>query len=239
MLEGARLCKDAFDMWQQGSLDIVACFATQKALEKYTDYISAELFSQFDQFYTVDESIAVKMSDSQFPQGIFVIANMLDNTLSSEKLRPDGKYLVLDDLQDPGNVGTLLRTADAVGVDAVIMCSSCELYNPKVIRSAMGSMLRLEIMIGDSFENTAQMLKNKDIHIYASVIDKDASSVTKVDYSGGCAVVLGNEGNGMCAEDVQLCDERITIRMHGNINSLNVATAGSIILWEMCRGDNL
>ena len=136
-------------------------------------------------------------------------------------------------------MGTLLRTADAVGVDAVIMCNDCcELYNPKVLRSAMGSALRLDIMITESLSDAADAFKNAGVRLYASVIDKDAVSVTAADYSGGCAVVLGNEGNGMSAQDVALCDERITIRMHGNINSLNVATAGSIILWEMCRGDD-
>lgn len=240
VLEGARLCKDAFDMWRQNRLDITACFATEKALEKYSDYVDQSWFTQNEQFYTVDEAIALKMSDSQYPQGIFVIVKMLDNSLLSDKIKPNGKYLILDDLQDPGNVGTLLRTAEAVGIDAVILCSDCcELYNPKVLRSAMGSALRLDIMIGDSFAQTVSVLKSKGIKVYASVIDKDAVSVTAADYSGGCAVVLGNEGNGMAQDDVNLCSGKITIRMHGNLNSLNVATAGSIILWEMCRSDNL
>ena len=240
VLEGARLCKDAFDLWQQDKLEITACFATLKALEKYSEYVDEKWFSLCGNFYTIDEDIALKMSDSQYPQGVFVIAKCFDNTLAESKIKPDGKYLVLDDLQDPGNVGTLLRTADAVGVDAVIMCNDCcELYNPKVLRSAMGSALRLDIMITESLSDAADAFKNAGVRLYASVIDKDAVSVTAADYSGGCAVVLGNEGNGMSAQDVALCDERITIRMHGNINSLNVATAGSIILWEMCRGDDL
>ena len=237
VLEGARLCKDAFDLWQQDKLEITACFATLKALEKYSEYVDEKWFSLCGNFYTIDEDIALKMSDSQYPQGVFVIAKCFDNTLAQSRIKPDGKYLVLDDLQDPGNVGTLLRTADAVGVDAVIMCNDCcELYNPKVLRSAMGSALRLDIMITESLSDGADAFRQAGIRLYASVIDKDAVSVTAADYSGGCAVVLGNEGNGMSAQDVALCDERITIRMHGNINSLNVATAGSIILWEMCRG---
>ena len=240
VLEGARLCKDAFDLWQTNKLEITACFATEKAIEKYSDYVDPNWFTSDEKFYTVDGSIAVKMSDSQYPQGVFVIAKMLDNTLSSDKVKPDGKYLILDDVQDPGNVGTLLRTADAVGVGSVILCNDCcELYNPKVLRSAMGSALRLDIMLGNSFSQTLDMLKSKEIKVYASVIDSDAVAVTDADYSTGCAVVLGNEGNGMSDEDVKLCDERITIKMRGNLNSLNVATAGSIILWEMCRSEIL
>lgn len=240
VLEGARSCGDAFDMWQQEKLDITACFATPKALEKYGDYIKTEWFLQHDRFFTIDEDIAVKMSDAQFPQGIFIAARKLDNTLSADRLKADGKYLILDNLQDPGNVGTLLRTADAVGIDAVIMCNDCcELYNPKVLRSAVGSVFRVTTMIADDLETVAELLKSKGIKLFASVIDKDAVSVTEAGFRGGCAVVLGNEGSGMSGEDAALCDERITIKMHGNINSLNVATAGSIILWEMCRGDVL
>lgn len=240
VLEGARSCKDAFDSWLQNDLVITACFATNKALEKYSDYIDSSWFESFDQFYTIDEEISQKISDSQYPQGIFVIAEYSEKVLSGEFLDANGKYLILDDLQDPGNVGTLLRTADAVGVDAVIMCKNCcELYNPKVLRSAVGSIFRLNIYSAENLNIVAKAFEERRIRLYASVIDKDAVSVTNAGLGKGCGVVLGNEGNGLCADDVSLCDERITIRMHGNINSLNVATAGSIILWEMCRGDDL
>lgn len=239
VLEGARLCKEAFDLWQQGKLEITACFATEKALEKYSGYISKDWFGRCEQFYTVDDDVALKMSDSQLPQGIFVIAEMLDNSLDTDKIHAKGKYLILDNLQDPGNVGTLLRTADAVGIDAVIMCNDCcELYNPKVLRSTMGSVFRLNVFTADTLKDALEIMKRSGIRIYASVIDKDAVSVTDADYSSGCAVVLGNEGSGMPKLDVSLCDERLTIRMNGNIDSLNVAIAGSIILWEMCRGDD-
>ncbi len=239
VLEGARLCGDSFVMWQRGELEITACFATEKALEKYSNYVDNKWFSVDERFHTISEDVSMKMSDSQYPQGIFVAASAKDSSLSESKIKADGKYLILDDLQDPGNVGTLLRTAEAVGIDAVIMCNDCcELYNPKVLRSAMGSALRVDIMITDTLSNAAEVLKNAGIKLYASVIDKDAVSVVDADYQCGCAVVLGNEGNGMPPQDVDLCDERITIKMHGNTNSLNVATAGSIILWEMCRGDD-
>lgn len=240
VLEGARSCRDAFEKWQQGELTVISCFATLKALEKYSEYINKDWFESCEQFYTVDDDIALKMSDLQYPQGIFVIAGYTQDKLSRERLSPTGRYLVLDDLQDPGNVGTLLRTADAVGIDAVVMCSDCcELYNPKVVRSAMGSIFRVKVYFADTLAEAADVFKSTGIKLYASVIDSDAVSVTKADLGNGCAVVLGNEGSGMPKEDVSVCDERITIRMHGNMNSLNVATAGSIILWEMCRGDEL
>ena len=214
VLEGARSCKDAFDKWQQGGLEIIACFATKKALEKYSEYIDRSWFDSCEQFFTIDEEISLKISDSQYPQGIFVIAGYNEKELNSDVIDRFGKYLILDDLQDPGNVGTLLRTADAVGVDAVIMCSNCfELYNPKVIRSAVGSIFRLDIYSAESLNDVAAAFKKCGVKLFACVIDKDAVSVIKAGLGCGCGVVLGNEGNGLADEDVTLCDERITIRM--------------------------
>ena len=175
------------------------------------------------------------MSDTKGTQGIFVIAAAEINYLGEDDLR-SGKYLVMDNLQDPGNVGTILRTADAVGVDGVIMCSNCcELYNPKTIRSAMGSVFRLNIYNADSLSDVCGLFRKRGVKSYAAVVDSDALSVTDADFSGSCAVVIGNEGNGLSKADADECDERITIKMQGNINSLNAAMAGAIILWEMFR----
>ena len=237
VLEGARCCRDAFAQWNCNLFEIVSCFATEKAIEKYSDYINSMWFMNHENFYTIDDSIAVKMSDSQFPQGIFIVAKMFDNSFLGSKLKSKGKYLVLDNVQDPGNVGTLLRTAEAVGIDAAIMCNCCDLYNPKVIRSAVGTASRLNIMFSDDFPEAVKLLKHCGIKVYATVIDSSACSVIQADFNGGVALVLGNEGNGMSDEDVLCCDKSITIKMRGNTNSLNVASAGSIFLWEMCRGE--
>lgn len=165
-----------------------------------------------------------------------MIAYSHEKALAQGDFSKGGRYLVLDNLQDPGNVGTILRTADAVGVDGVVMCNNCcELYNPKTIRSAMGSVFRLDIYSADTLYEVCGMFGKNGIKTCAAVVDSSAVSVTECDFSGDCAVVIGNEGNGLSAEDANVCDEKITIRMQGNINSLNAAMAGGIILWEMFR----
>jgi len=142
---------------------------------------------------------------------------------------------VLNHLQDPGNVGTLLRTADAVGADGVVLTGNCcDLYNPKVVRSAMGSMGRIKIYVEDDFSRVCNTLSELGIKTLAAVI-KNGVSVTEYDFDKPCAVVIGNEGNGLSESDADMCDEKITIRMNGNIDSLNAAVAGAIILWEMFR----
>ena len=236
VIEGARVCRDAFEQWQNGKLNITSCFATHKAVEKYTDYIDPEWFNKYEQFCFISDDVAQKMSDSEYPQGIFVEAEMIKTGFEISDEKTDGKYLILDDLQDPGNVGTLLRTAEAVGVDAVFMCGCCDLYNPKVIRSAMGTVFRMRIIHTKSFSEVIKLLKGNSITVFASVIDENAESIINADFGGKSAMVLGNEGSGLSQNDVMLCDKKVTISMRGNTNSLNVASAGAILLWEMCKG---
>ncbi len=236
VLEGARLCADAFDEHRNGKLQIYCAFASQNALEKYSQFIDVTLFDnqKSDVFFTLDDSLADKISDTKTSQGVFIIAYLPDNSFDSSKIKSDGKYAVLNNLQDPGNVGTILRTADAVGVDGVVLSNNCcDLYNPKVLRSTMGSLFRLNIFVADDFSDVCDCFKSKNVKVLATVVDKDATSLTDVDFSGGCAVVIGNEGNGLSGQDVSLCDEKITIKMNGNINSLNAGMAAGIILWEM------
>ena len=236
VIEGARVCRDAFEQWQNGKLIITSCFATQKAVEKYTDYIDPTWFDKYEQFHFISDDVAQKMSDSEYPQGVFIEAEMIRTAFEGDTEDENGKYLILDDLQDPGNVGTLLRTAEAVGVDAVFMCGCCDLYNPKVIRSAMGTVFRMRIIHTKSFSEVIKLLKGNSITVFASVIDENAESITDVDFGCKSAMVLGNEGNGIADDDIELCDKKVTITMLGNTNSLNVASAGAILLWEMCRG---
>lgn len=242
VLEGARLCGDAIKEWQAGRLEIHTVFASKSALEKYKDYIDSHLFEdeKSDVFFTVDEKLCQKISDTKAAQGVYVIAKMNDNNLTENSINSNGKYLILNNLQDPGNLGTLLRTADAVGLNGVVLSNNCcDLYNPKTLRSAMGSIFRIKTFSCNDFAETVQMFRNKGVKTWASVVDKNVTSLINADFSAGSAVVVGNEGNGISKEHAGLCDERVTIRMQGNINSLNAAMAGAIILWEMTRnGDS-
>lgn len=237
-IEGARLCGDALDEWRKGKLELAAVFASENALFKYKDYINPEYFEDDRSgiFYTVDDNICKKISDTKANQGVFAIVKSKDNCLNIDDIDSNGKYLILNNLQDPGNLGTLLRTADAVGISGVILSNNCcDIYNPKVLRSAMGSIFRVKVYVENDFSKVIDMLKSKQLKTSAAVVDKDAVSIIDADFSKGSAVVIGNEGNGLSNDDAMLCDERVTIKMHGNINSLNAAMAGGIILWEMKR----
>ena len=152
----------------------------------------------------------------------------------SDFVKCGGKYIVLNSLQDPLNIGTVIRTADALGINGVVLCKCCDLYNPKVVRGTMGSVFRIKTIETD-FEDIISEFEEKGITSFAAVVDKSSQSLVDCDFSNGCAVVIGNEGNGLSKEDIELCDEKFTIKMHGSIESFNASTAATIILWEMSR----
>lgn len=233
VLEGARLVSDAAR--EKG--DIRCVFFTREAAEKYPAAMEL-LFSAYNKriFHIITRELADTLSDTEMPQGIFAVCAQLekDKDISYKMIPERGTALILDGIQDPGNMGTLLRTADACGTDAVILCSCCDIYNPKTVRSAMGSIMRVNI-ITDTVQEAVKRMKERDISVYAAVTDGDALSLTECDFSGGGAVMIGNEGSGLSRESAALADKRLTIKMHGRVNSLNAAMAAGIIMWELSK----
>ncbi|MDY2847840.1 MAG: RNA methyltransferase, partial [Oscillospiraceae bacterium] len=118
--------------------------------------------------------------------------------------------------------------------DAVICCGCCDIYNPKVTRSAMGSLMRMTIAVTDE-DSAFSAFKAADITTFAAVVDSSAERLTECDFTQGAAVLIGNEGNGLSAETADKCDVKMTIPMKGRANSLNAAMAAGIILWELSK----
>ncbi len=129
-------------------------------------------------------------------------------------------------------MGTILRSADACGIDGVFLCGCCDVFSSKVIRSTMGSLFRVNIAVMD-IDTAIEKLKSNGITIYSAVIDKNAKSLVECDFTKGCAVMIGNEGNGLSEEHIALSNIPMTIKMKGRLNSLNAAMAAGIIMWEM------
>lgn len=231
VLEGARIAMDAVNE----NVGIKYGFVTDEAFEKYPDTCAALEKILGRSLYLVSDSLSDKLSDTKGSQGIFLCAYALDKIQPADKINKGGKYLVLDNLQDPGNVGTIIRAADAVGIDGIFLCNCCDIYNPKTIRSTMGSVFRVPFWNGIEYSEAVNMLRSAGIVTYASVVDKDALDLKETVFENNCAVVIGNEGNGLSKADVELCDKKVTIRMKGNINSLNAASAAGIFLWEMTK----
>ena len=231
VIEGIRICTDALNE----NVKIASVLYTEQAYEKYSETVSKLCEKAYDGALCISEEIATKLSDTKTPQGVFCVLETLDKKTSNGKIDKIGKYLILNNLQDPGNVGTILRVADAVGLNGVFLCNCCDIYNPKTVRSTMGSLFRMPICTNMSYSEIITAFKELSVPTYASVIDTDALNLRSVDFGESCAVVIGNEGNGLSLEDANACDFKLTIRMHGNINSLNAAAAAGIIMWEMTK----
>lgn len=144
---------------------------------------------------------------------------------------------MLCQLQDPGNMGMILRTCDALGIEAVLLTQCCDLYSPKVVRATMGSVFRVPVLNFSSPEELLAFLHQKQICSYASVPDRTALSLTECRFSHGCAVWIGNEGNGLPDTVISACQYAVTIPMKGGAESLNAAMAAGILVWEMMRAD--
>ncbi len=227
-LEGLRLCRDSA---LTGSV-IRYAFITDKAYEKFSD--DAELIaSKAQDAYLVSEAVADKLSLTQTSQGFFCLCEREDS-LPLSSLEADGKYIALENIQDPANLGAICRTAEALGIKGAILYSCCDRYSPKSQRAAMGSLLRLPVFESTDLCEDIEYLKNKGMKVYATSPDSSSAKITEVLMDGGVICVIGNEGNGVSEEVFSLC-EKVTIPMQGNAESLNASMAAAITMWEMMR----
>ena len=141
---------------------------------------------------------------------------------------------LLENLQDPGNMGTILRTSEGSGVSGIIMNrESVDPYNPKVIRSTMGAIFRMPFIIVDDFEPVLEQLKKAGIRTFAAHLDGEP--FYRQDYRGGCAFFIGNEGNGLSEKLAARADRKIKIPMKGQVESLNAAVAATVLMYETLR----
>lgn len=225
-LEGLRLCRDA----ALSGTEIEYAFFTAKAIEKSgadVAFISENAKSSFE----ISDSVALKLSQTETSQGFFCLCKMKKG---SEGIIYSGKYIALENIQDPSNLGAIARTAEALGIDGAILSGCCDRFSPKSQRAAMGSLLRLNITECDNLPEMLSELKQKGMKLYATTPDEKAQKITSSDMSGGVVAVIGNEGNGVSDEVFSLC-ERVTIPMLGRAESLNASMAAAITMWEMMR----
>jgi len=205
-------------------------------------YIS-ESFSKIDEYrgfleslkYEIlSDSIFATVADTVTPQGILAIVKR--NIYSVEKIITDktkiAHILVLESLQDPGNVGTIIRTAEAAGVTGIIVNDeTVDIYNPKVIRSTMGAIYRVPIVYSDNLSDDILKLKREGIKVYAAHL-KGENAYYEENYRQGTAFIIGNEGKGLSKEIADLADCYVKIPMCGEVESLNAAVASSLLMYE-------
>lgn len=188
-------------------------------------------------YETVPDDTFKKISDTMTPQGILCVMNRMEYTLEDLLKKEAPTLMVLEDLQDPGNLGTIVRTGEGAGIDGVILSKGCvDIYNPKTIRSTMGSLYRVPFIYTDDLEGTILGLKERGIHFFAAHL-KGTGFYDEVDYAacGGIGFLIGNEGNGLKDATANLADQYIKIPMEGQVESLNAAIAATVLMYEAYR----
>ena len=207
-------------------------FYTETALSRYAERVTALIENSVAAFEAADE-VAQKLADTVNSQGVFCTVKMKESAeicLSSPK-----KYVALDGIQNPDNLGAISRTAEALGVDALIVGGGCDIYNPKALRASMGALLRLPVISVPSILPVLQKARENGLPVLSTVPDSAAEDITTVDFSRGAVTVIGNEGNGVSKEVKAFSDRFITIPMGGKAESLNASAAATITMWEMMK----
>ena len=215
--------------------------APKERIEKV--YVSESFYNKKKQELDLDnrsveilsDNVFKHVSDTQTPQGVLCVVKQKKYDLKELLEGENPHFVVLDNLQDPGNLGTIVRTAEAAGVDAVLMSKDCvDIYNPKTIRSTMGSIYRVPtIYIEDTLKLLEEFRKN-DIKSYAAHLD-GKHSYDQENYQSGTAILIGNEGNGLRDEVANSADIWVRIPMCGQVESLNAAIAASVLMFEVSR----
>ena len=226
VLEGLRICKDAFE----NGIWFDKLIISDSAYSKFQNEIA--LFSENStECFKIPDSLFKKISDTTSPQGIIALAKMPD--MSTTKIDIKGRYIALENIQDPSNLGAVSRTAEALGVTGIILSrGGCDPFSPKSLRASMGTLLRMPIFIFDDFANSISTLGLKT---FGCVVDRETEKINDITMENGVIFIIGNEANGLTYETKNRLDRLVTIPMKGRAESLNAAVAASIVMWEMMK----
>lgn len=227
VVEGMKMCMEA------PKQDIVAMYVSETFLQTPEHVQRIKDYS----YEVVADNVFKTISDTQTPQGILALVKMPEYSLE-DLLGERGKQphlLILESIQDPGNLGTMIRTGEGAGVTGILMNkTTVDVFHPKTIRATMGSLFRVPFYVTDSLKETLEELKKKGISLYAAHL-KGEQSYDRPDYRKPCGFLIGNEGNGLTEETAESADAYIRIPMEGKVESLNAAIAATLLMYEVNR----
>lgn len=229
LAEGIRMFREAPED------KIAEIYVTESFLDKQGKLIREKSEKSDAPVEILSDTVFGYVSDTKTPQGILCVVRQMDYHVNEVASGDNPLLLVLDNLQDPGNLGTIVRTAEGVGVTGILMSKDCvDIYNPKTIRSTMGSIYRMPFSYEEDLLKVIDDLKKKGIHTYAAHLE-GARAYDEEDYRKGSAFFIGNEGNGLRDEIARSAQQYIKIPMCGQVESLNAAIAASVLMFEAAR----
>lgn len=229
VIEGIKIIQEAI---QEGAKIKKIVICEECAQDGMLDQKFLYEISKYD-FICVTKKIFDSITNVMNPQGILAVIEK-NNEESNINYKED-IIIVLDGIQDPGNLGTILRTIDSANISQLIVSKeTADSYNPKVVRSTMGAIFRVNIITSENIVSTIKKLKKHGYEICATALQDDSESIYNVEYKKK-VIIIGNEANGVSKEVLELSDRKLIIPMLGRTESLNAAVAGSIIVYEYIR----
>lgn len=192
------------------------------------------------EIFSVKDSVFANMCDTHTPQGILALVHRKDWTMDKILSLSDNPFFMMaENLQDPGNLGTILRTGEGAGITALILSKgTVDIYSPKVIRSTMGSLFRIPFLYVENMAEIVSLFRRKGIAVYAAHLEGSVP-YDKPDYTQPTAILIGNEGNGLTEQTADACSNRVRIPMEGAVESLNAAMSAGIFMYEVHRQRNV
>ncbi len=203
--------------------------------ESFVNKNSTILYENRSNTYIFDNKVFNDFSDTETPQGILAVCRKKNFEIEKIVKNKNGLFIVAENISDPGNLGTIIRTADACGVNAVFLSKGCvDLYNSKVLRSTMGSVFHIPVIADIDIDYCIDVLKNENVNLYAAHL-KGKKTLYEYNLKNSAAFVIGNEANGISESTANKCDNLIKIPMLGKAESLNASIAAAILMYEAVR----
>ena len=226
-VEGIKLLKEALSC----SLTVCKLFFTKKALSLYEDTLA---LCGCEESYLVSDEVYEKLSEESAPQGVFAVIRKPEPAKLFDKEIKEGSFIILDDIQNPQNLGAIFRCAYSLGADKIVMSKKCaDVYSSKSLRSGMGSIFKSRFYCLDNLSDFIKSLKECGNKVYCTHLHSRSLTLGSFDFSPSDSIVIGNEGHGVSQEIVDICSDSVIIPMVKDAESLNAATACSVIIWEM------
>ncbi len=232
VVEGIRLFEEAI----QADWDIITIIGTVKGYSHpRVEAILRQWRHSNCRMVTIHDNLYAKISDTDQPQGIMGLVRQKNLSLQDLSIKSHSFIVILDEVQDPGNVGSLIRVADAAGCHAVILTKGCaDVFAGKVVRATMGSLFHLPVIRNADLASLTEWFRKSSIDLIATTLT-EAIVYHKCNLTRPVAIAFGNEGSGVSAQLLNLAIDRITIPLYGQAESLNVATSAAVILYEAAR----
>jgi RNA methyltransferase, TrmH family len=229
--EGSRIVEEAV----KENNDVIYTIISEDYIsENESSFLLDKLEKSTSRNYVVPSGLFKELSDTETPQGILAVIALKKYSFNDKAIN-NGLFLILDMIRDPGNMGTIIRTADAAGLTGVVITGGCvDAYNPKVVRSTMGSIFHIPLYYFDTGIDAIRFLKAKGIKIYASHL-KGACSIYEADLTCPAAIIIGSEADGISEDTALQADMLVRIPMNGKAESLNASVAAGIIMYEAVR----